>query len=227
MQVDHWNRAGLEWTDDGVPYSPLFGDRYFGDADGIAEASHVYLQGNGLPLGFRDDFHIAELGFGTGLNMCVALRAWRQHGMKGTLLYTGFEAYPLEAADLKKVAMSDPRVGQIRDEFLHHWSRGATSFALPGLRAEIVLGDARITVPAWKEVADAWFLDGFAPDRNPELWEPDLLRAVARKTVLGGTFATYSAAGDVRRVLALSGFAIERIKGYGRKRHMTRGVKVE
>jgi tRNA U34 5-methylaminomethyl-2-thiouridine-forming methyltransferase MnmC len=89
----------------------------------------------------------------------------------------------------------------------------------------MIVGDARETVPAWDGPAEAWFLDGFAPARNPELWEPALLAAVAARTVPGGTCATYSAAGAMRRALAAAGFAVERRPGYGRKRHMTQGMR--
>ena len=86
----------------------------------------------------------------------------------------------------------------------------------------IVEGDARETLPSWDGQADAWFLDGFSPAKNPELWEESLLTEVARHTPLGGTAATYTAAGFVRRGLSSAGFAVERVAGFGRKRHMTR-----
>ena len=74
----------------------------------------------------------------------------------------------------------------------------------------MVVGDARVALPAWDGTADAWFLDGFAPAKNPELWEPDLMAEVGRHTAPGGSFATYTAAGHVRRSLADAGFAVER-----------------
>ncbi|MGB3556425.1 MAG: tRNA (5-methylaminomethyl-2-thiouridine)(34)-methyltransferase MnmD, partial [Jannaschia sp.] len=113
---------------------------------------------------------------------------------------------------------------------LAHWSAlllaawPARRFALGAIEVEVIPGDARETLGPWDGIADAWFLDGFAPARNPDLWGDDILRQVARHTASGGTFATYSAAGDVRRALASAGFAVERVQGYGRKRHMTRGV---
>lgn len=88
----------------------------------------------------------------------------------------------------------------------------------------MIIGDARHTLPAWDGVADAWFLDGFAPARNPELWEAPLLAQVAAHTAPGGTFATYTAAGAVRRALDAAGFDVARVPGYGRKRHMSRGT---
>ena len=92
---------------------------------------------------------------------------------------------------------------------------------MPDAELTVITGDARQTVPAWDERADAWFLDGFSPAKNPELWEPALIAAVGRHTATGGTAATYSAAGHVRRALAEAGFTVTRIPGYGRKRHMT------
>ena len=99
----------------------------------------------------------------------------------------------------------------------------ATLHPIPDLEAEIVLGDARETLSRWDGVADAWFLDGFAPARNPELWEAPLLTDVALHTAPGGTLATYTAAGVVRRGLESAGFAVIRVPGFGRKRHMTLG----
>ena len=90
----------------------------------------------------------------------------------------------------------------------------------------MIIGDARQTLPRWQGLADAWFLDGFSPAKNPELWGPDLMADVWRHTAQFGTAATYTAAGIVRRALEASGFAVERTKGYGRKRHMTRAVRV-
>jgi tRNA U34 5-methylaminomethyl-2-thiouridine-forming methyltransferase MnmC len=110
------------------------------------------------------------------------------------------------------------------DALLNHWSQGGGTLALPDLEARMIVGDARITLPAWQGRADAWFLDGFAPARNPELWQEDLLQAVADHTATQGSFATYTAAGAVRRALHEAGFDVTRVAGYGRKRHMTRGV---
>jgi len=104
---------------------------------------------------------------------------------------------------------------------LDHWP--ATTIRTDRLYADIIIGDARETLPAWGGRADAWFLDGFSPAKNPELWDADLLDQVARHTAPGGTFATYTAAGFVRRGLADAGFEVERIQGFGRKRHMTIG----
>ena len=102
------------------------------------------------------------------------------------------------------------------------WTGQGGVMALPGLRAEVIIGDARATLPRWPGQADAWFLDGFSPAKNPELWSPALMAEVARHTKPGGSAATYTAAGFVRRGLADAGFEVERSPGFGRKRHMTR-----
>ncbi|MEL6518251.1 MAG: MnmC family methyltransferase, partial [Pseudomonadota bacterium] len=91
----------------------------------------------------------------------------------------------------------------------------------PGVSVEVILGEATQTLPAWNGRADAWYLDGFAPARNPALWSPAMMAEVARHTAPAGTAATYSAAGDVRRGLAAAGFTVTRVPGFGRKRHMT------
>lgn len=217
--------AEVIWLDGDVPASARFDDPYFSRHGGLAETRHVFLAGNGLPGRFRPGFHVAELGFGTGLNMLALWRAWQEAGTGGTLHYTGFEAYPMCAADIARALAAFPELTDSAAPFLEHWARGAQRITLPGLKAEVVIGDAGETLPAWVGHADAWFLDGFAPARNPGLWSDALMQAVAGHTALGGTFATYTAAGHVRRALQAAGFGVERVPGFGRKRHMTIGRK--
>lgn len=212
---------GVDWRDGAVPVSRRFDDPYYSLDNGLEETRHVFLTGNGLPGRFRAGFHVAELGFGTGLNLLACLHLWRQAGVPGVLHFTTFEAFPLPAADMLRAQAGFPEVRAIADELGPHWTSGATEFALPDLSFRMVTGDARATVPAWPDRADAWFLDGFSPAKNPELWEPALLAEVARHLAPGGTAATYSAAGGIRRALAAAGLVVERVPGYGRKRHMT------
>jgi tRNA U34 5-methylaminomethyl-2-thiouridine-forming methyltransferase MnmC len=114
-----------------------------------------------------------------------------------------------------------PGVAELAAPLVAAWTRGERRIRLDALDLAVVEGDARETLPRWGGSADAWFLDGFAPARNPELWEPALFAEVARHTRPGATAATYSAAGRVRRALAAAGFTVERAPGHGRKRHMT------
>lgn len=209
------------WTG-AVPVSARFDDPYFSLENGLAETRHVFLAGNDLPARFREGFHIAELGFGTGLNMLTALQAWICAGAPGPLRFTSFEAYPLPAADLARALVAFPELEALVAPLLAAWERGERRIETESLRAEIVVGDARETLPRWDGRADAWFLDGFSPAKNPELWEAPLMAEVARHTAPGGTAATYTAAGFVRRNLEAAGFDVTRASGYGRKRHMTR-----
>jgi tRNA U34 5-methylaminomethyl-2-thiouridine-forming methyltransferase MnmC len=216
--------ATLNWRDDVIPVSTRFDDPYFSLAGGLAETRHVFLAGNDLPARFAPGFHIAELGFGTGLNLLASLMAWREAGLPGVLRYTSFEAYPMAAPDMARALAAFPEVAGIADPILDQWAAGQTEITLPDLQATIIIGDATTTLPAWDDAADAWYLDGFSPAKNPELWADELLRCVAKHTRPGGTFATYTAAGHVRRALAEAGFAVERRSGFGTKRHMSTGV---
>jgi tRNA U34 5-methylaminomethyl-2-thiouridine-forming methyltransferase MnmC len=211
----------LDWRDETIPVSRQFDDPYFSLAGGLGETRHVFLAGNGLPERFRDGFRIAELGFGTGLNLLAVLMA---HQGPGLVTYTSFEAYPMPAADIARALEAFPEVAGVAEPFLRQWAAGATVLEFPNLTATIVIGDARETLARWDGQADAWFLDGFSPAKNPELWSPDLMSEVARHTALAGTFATYTAAGHVRRALAEAGFTVTRLPGFGRKRHMSTGV---
>lgn len=216
-------QAEVEWRDGGVPVSARFDDPYFSLDDGLAESWHVFLAGNGLPGRFRPGFHIAELGFGTGLNLLAALQAWLYCGQTGKLRFTSFEAFPMAAADMARALQVFPEIAPLAEPLLVAWSNGETRFETDTLRAEIIIGDARQTLPQWHGRAHAWFLDGFSPAQNPELWGADLMRAVACHTAPHGSFATYTAAGFVRRNLEAAGFSPRRQPGYGRKRHMTIG----
>ncbi len=209
----------VDWRVDGVPVSRVFDDPYFSLQDGLAETRHVFLAGNGLPGRFCDGFAVAELGFGTGLNLLATVIAAGSCALR----YTSFEAFPLAAGDMARALQAFPEVQEVARQLLAVWATGARQFRLGGVEVEVIVGDARATLPGWGSLADAWYLDGFSPAKNPELWSAELMAEVAQHTAAGGTFATYTAAGHVRRALAEAGFAVERVQGHGRKRHMTLG----
>lgn len=215
-------RAELEWREGAVPVSTRFDDPYFSLENGLAETRHVFLAGNDLPARFRDGFHIAELGFGTGLNFLTTWAAWRAAGVGGRLHFTSFEAFPMAPEDMATALAAFPSLGDLAGQLVRAMEAGR--FAFEDVSLSIIEGDARETLPDWDGAADAWFLDGFSPAKNPELWGPDLMAAVAAHTRSGGTAATYTAAGFVRRGLEAAGFAVERVPGFGRKRHMTRAA---
>ncbi|MFM2391368.1 MAG: hypothetical protein RLZZ437_2923 [Pseudomonadota bacterium] len=217
-----FHHPDLDWRDGSIPIATRFDDPYFSLSGGLAETRHVFLAGNHLPARFAPDFHIAELGFGTGLNMLAALIAWRAAGTPGPLTFTSFEAFPLSLPDTARALSAFPEALAVAEPLFTQWPTGR--IATPDLDATIIFGDARETLPAWAGDADAWFLDGFSPSKNPELWSPDLMAAVARHTRPHGTFATYTAAGHVRRALSDAGFVVTRQPGFGTKRHMSTGV---
>ncbi len=213
--------AKLDWRD-GVPIAVAFDDPYYSLDNGVAETQHVFLAGNDLPARFGGDFHIAELGFGTGLSFLVTWAAWEEAGALGNLTFTSFEAFPMAPEAMEQALSNFPKVRRFADVLLTFCRQGFDSIQITeNVTLNVVIGDARRTVPAWEGKADAWFLDGFSPAKNPELWEPDLIKAVGQHTKSGGTAATYSAAGHVRRALDEAGFEVTRVPGFGRKRHMT------
>jgi tRNA U34 5-methylaminomethyl-2-thiouridine-forming methyltransferase MnmC len=215
--------ARLDWRDGALPISTQFDDPYFSLANGLDETRHVFLAGNDLPARLRPGFQIAELGFGTGLNLLATRIAARDVPIR----YTSFEAYPMAATDIARALQAFPEAAMVADDFLAQWAAGARRFQLGAIAVEVIIGDARATLPAWQGRADAWYLDGFSPAKNPELWNEALMAEVARHTAPGGTFATYTAAGFVRRGLQAAGFAVERRKGHGHKRHMATGKMPE
>ena len=217
--------ASVTWqnTDAGrVPVSDQFDDPYYSLKNGLAETQYVFLVGNGLPGRFGSDFHIAELGFGTGLNLLATWDAWIKAGSVGNLRFTSFEAYPLAKIDMHAALITFPQLAHLANLLLDKWHPDEGTVVLAdGVTLNVIIGDARQTLPTWKGIADAWYLDGFSPVKNPALWEPALMAEVAKHTAANGTAATYSAAGHVRRSLKAAGFDVKRIKGFGRKWHMT------
>ena len=218
--------AEVDWRSGDIPVSRRFDDPYFSLENGLEETRHVFLSGNGLPGRFRDGFLIAELGFGSGLNFLATVQAWEASPRQGRLRFTSFEAFPMRRDDMER-ALAPFSAFKLRvPDLLAQWQSGGGLFTItPSIELEVVVGDARATVPDWDGRADAWYLDGFSPAKNPEMWGDDLMREVGAHTAPGGTCATYTAAGFVRRALQAAGFEVARVPGFGRKRHMTRGIR--
>jgi tRNA U34 5-methylaminomethyl-2-thiouridine-forming methyltransferase MnmC len=216
--------ASIAWRDDRTPVATDFDDPYFSLDNGLAETTHVFLAGNALPDRFRDGLHIAELGFGTGLNFLATWRAWIASGTAGRFHFTSFEAFPMSTEDMQRALANWPELSDLAGQMVVGLDKSMI-FETDQTRLEVILGDARKTLPAWQGHADVWYLDGFSPAKNPELWGRDLMAAVGAHTAPEGSFATYSAAGHVRQSLTDAGFDVSRTPGYGRKRHMTTGVK--
>jgi tRNA U34 5-methylaminomethyl-2-thiouridine-forming methyltransferase MnmC len=206
----------LEWRDGAVPVSTRFDDPYFSLAGGLAETRHVFLEGNGLPGRLCPGFHVAELGFGTGLN-CLALAAVATVPVR----MTSFEAFPMSMDQLARAHAAFPELAPLAAALRAGW--GQSRITVGQVELDLVLGDVRDTLPDWQGAADAWFLDGFSPARNPEMWSDEVMACVGAHTAPGGSFATYTAAGHVRRALQAAGFEVQRRPGFGFKRHMSVG----
>ena len=217
----------LDWVSDMVPFSKQFDDPYFSLENGLLETNHVFLKGNGLPDRFRDGFSIAELGFGTGLNFLATVLLWRKRRRNGVLRFTSFEAFAIRPDDMNRALLAFDELQDITNEFMPYWADVLTTgkILLPDVEFTLIQGDARKQLPKWNGLADCWYLDGFSPAKNPELWDMAILKSVYDHTRPEGTFATYTAAGFVRRNLCSVGFKVSRIPGFRRKRHMTHGYK--
>ncbi|EKF60190.1 hypothetical protein QWE_08846 [Agrobacterium albertimagni AOL15] len=222
----------LAWHDGDMPFSTAFGDHFYCQTDGRLECGHVFLAGNGLPERWRDadDFTIGELGFGTGLNACETWRQWKEHRRPGTHLhFVSFELFPMQAEEIDRALSRWPEIDAEREVLVARWPEtpsGIISIDLDDqTRLSVVCGDALDNLTASTLTFDAWFLDGFAPSRNSAMWSADLMQRVHDTTRLGGSFATYAAAGFVRRNLIAAGFDVERRPGFAGKREMLCGVR--
>lgn len=236
--------ARLAWRE-GAPYSESFADIYYHPAAGRREVEHVFIAGNRLrerwAAGACGDFAVGETGFGTGLNFLVAAELWlARTAAPAVLHYLSVEKHPLLHADLAQVLARRGDHSALATELLAAWPPplpGSHRLSLAGGRIQLTLlfGDAAeqfaaarcAQQPGFEAHAsrgiDAWFLDGFAPARNPGMWTAELFAQLAALSRPGTSFATFTAAGAVRRGLAAAGFAVERAAGHGAKREMLRG----
>lgn len=215
-----------------MPYSRAFDDHFYCRSDGRLECGHVFLAGNDLPRRWqrKETFRIAELGFGTGLNFAETWRQWRESAPEGASLhFTSFERFPMARADIARALSHWPEIDREREALTAAWPEapaGRVELALqPGVRLTVVCGAALDSLNGEETPSDAWYLDGFAPSRNPDMWSAELMGEVFRLTVPGGRFGTYAAAGFVRRNLAGAGFVVERRPGFAGKREMLCGEK--
>ncbi len=229
MQI---NLAQLIWQD-GQPLSQQFDDIYFSRDSGLAETQHVFLQHNGLPQRWQgmqqDVFTIAETGFGTGLNFLCAWKAWQHNAPTGARLhFVSCEKFPLSPADLETALHMWPGLSPLASQLCAqygHFSAGIhrLTFAQGRVVLTLLIGDASAMLAQLSAQVDAWFLDGFAPSRNPEMWQPQLFMQMARLSHEETTFATFTSAGAIRRGLEQAGFRVEKTAGFGRKRDMLCG----
>ena len=211
-----------------VPRSNIFDDIYFSVEDGPAETQHVFIDSNDLPARFsgKENFTICETGFGTGLNFLMAWKALNASAVKTKLRFISFEKYPLSRDDIQKALQpyfSEEQLFAYTDQYPLKCQGVHQLDIAENIELVLIFGDVNDEITKLEETVDAWFLDGFAPAKNPEMWTNTLFENMARLSVKGTTFATFTAAGIVRRGLAQNGFEVQKIKGFGRKRDMIKG----
>ena len=207
-----------------------FGDVYFSRAGGPAESEYVFLRHNGLPQRFEkaDTFVIAETGFGTGLNMLLTCAAWAERAPTEAHLHlVSFEKYPLRPDDLRLAHAHWPELARWCERLQRHYPPLLPGWHRLPMARNIDLwlwfGDVHEGLADLNVAVDAWYLDGFAPAKNPDMWTEPLFEQMARLSAPEATFATFTAAGVVRRGLQGVGFTVEKVPGFGRKREMLRG----
>jgi tRNA 5-methylaminomethyl-2-thiouridine biosynthesis bifunctional protein len=236
--------ANLEFNSEGTPVSRDFDDVYFSNDNGLEETRFVFLGGNRLPERFsthdRDHLVVAESGFGTGLNFLTlwqAFTAFHDSHPDATLQrlhFISFEKFPLRLDDLKLAHQHWPELAEFAAQLQAQWP-----LPFSGCH-RLLLDEGRVTLDLWfgdinalvdtlddslNQQVDAWFLDGFAPSKNPDMWTPTLFNAMAKLARPGGTLATFTSAGFVRRGLIEAGFCMQKSKGFGRKREMLTGYR--
>ncbi|MFB2873905.1 bifunctional tRNA (5-methylaminomethyl-2-thiouridine)(34)-methyltransferase MnmD/FAD-dependent 5-carboxymethylaminomethyl-2-thiouridine(34) oxidoreductase MnmC [Aeromonas jandaei] len=238
------HHARLDWNEAGTPVSSEFGDVYFSNDNGLAETRYVFLQQNRLPARFlhhdRDTFVIGETGFGTGLNFLATMAAFLeqapQTGNGSRLHFISFEKYPLTQSDLRKALAAWPELSSLSQALIEQWPIPVSGchrliFAGGRIRLDLLLGDIKDMMPQLPHHAeglvDAWYLDGFSPAKNPEMWTQALFDGLARLARPAATIATFTCAGFVRRGLIAAGFAMKKVKGHGSKREMLAGERTD
>jgi tRNA 5-methylaminomethyl-2-thiouridine biosynthesis bifunctional protein len=214
---------------DGLPFSQHFADRYFSAQGGYEEAVHVFLQGNELTSRWNDGccWTVAELGFGSGLNFLATWKAWQDAGLRNALLhYISFEQYPFEPAQLAAVLAHFPQLQTRCERLLELLPPPISGFhrrwPAADLSLTLVYGDANDYLPLLSGMVDCWFLDGFSPAKNPELWNPRILKEIFDRSHSRTTLATYSVSSALRRNFSALGASVEKRPGFGKKKEMLR-----
>ena len=223
--------ATLGRTSDGTPFSAEFGDVYHSAQGGLAQARHVFLGGNGLPGRWRgrDAFVVFETGFGLGLNFLATWDAWRADADRpGRLHFVSVESRPFGREDLATALQPFAELGPLAAELVAAWPPAIAGyhrlhFDSGRVILTLLLGEAQELLPQLEARADALYLDGFSPARNPQIWSPQVVRELARIAAPGATLATWTVAGGVRAALGDAGFTVEKRPGFASKREMLTG----
>lgn len=215
----------------GVPYSRHYADKYFSEIDGWAESKAIYFRANDLPARWqgKNDFCVGELGFGSGLNFLMTYKAWQDDPQRPSqLYYVAIERAPVSIDIIRQIGHNWPALAPYAEELIAQFpgdklGNHSLSFAKGAVRLLLSHGAADAVLSQWDQRVEAWYLDGFAPSRNPSLWDDHLFKLVARNSAEGATLASFTAAGAVRRGLQAAGFKISKQAGFAGKRERITG----
>ena len=215
-------------------YSRWYDDIYFDKTDGVKEKEHVYLNANDLAnrIKLSDKLCIAELGFGTGLNFILTWRLWKKNRKpNSSLTYISFEKAPLSKKEMTRVYKKFKELNDFSDQLIQKLTDNYKTNRTIYFKSEninlILIYDEFSLLTNFHFKADIWFLDGFAPSKNPEVWDNSYYKNIYNRTNLKGSLSTFTSSGLVRRGLALAGFSVTKVSGFGQKREMLKAIKIE
>ena len=215
-------------------YSRWYDDIYFDKTDGVKEKEHVYLNANDLAnrIKLSDKLCIAELGFGTGLNFILTWRLWKKNRKpNSSLTYISFEKAPLSKKEMTRVHKNFKELNDFSDQLIQKLTDNYKTNRTIYFKSEninlILIYDDFSLLTNFDFKADIWFLDGFAPSKNPEVWDNSYYKNIYNRTNLKGSLSTFTSSGLVRRGLAQAGFNVTKVSGFGQKREMLKAVKIE
>ena len=241
--------TNLTWRN-GQPYSEMFDDIYYSSDEeqdvsgeyiaGEQEFKHVFFKNNGLPERWQtaDKFTIAELGFGSGLNFLLTVREWLKHleetslsetRKKKCLHYIAIEKYPLSSESISQLLSRYPALNFYIDELFNQYPpavEGTHSRHL--FDSQVIIHykfmDVSTALESERFNVDAWYLDGFSPANNKEMWSEKVFLKLAQNSRANATCSTYTAAGFVKRNMQNADFFVKKVKGCGNKREMLTAV---
>ena len=220
----------LDWSRPGTPAATDFGDIYFSTDGGLAETETVFLKACGLPERWqnRQNFVIGELGFGSGLNFLATWRLWDTTKPKnGRLHFVSIEKFPFDAVQLKQALSAWPELEKYRVQLIQAWPgrvKGFHRLHFGDVTLTLIHDDISSALDELDAKIDAWFLDGFSPAKNPDMWSPEIMQKLAALSAPGAKLGTFTVAGYVRQALMEAGFKVEKKEGFGRKRHRLEAV---
>jgi len=219
----------LDWSRPESPASTDFDDIYFSVDNGLEETRTVFLGGCGLPEGWqnRSRFIVGELGFGSGLNFLATWQMWDQTKPKdGHLHFISIEKMPFTADHLTRALSAWPELAKYAKQLIQVWPgrvKGFHRLEFGDVTLTLIHDDITPALEALDAHVDAWFLDGFSPAKNPDMWSPEVMRKLAKLSAPKARFGTFTVAGSVRQALTDAGFIVEKKEGFGRKRHRLEG----